>query len=175
MKSRRTVLALAMLVLAPSALVPGCANEENNKWLGAGIGAGVGVLAGRALAPKGSGATGAILGGVIGGVAGYAIAGGFGSKATEEQKKSPEFKQASSEFDQGVEAKKAGNDQAALGHYTKASQLAPDQPESYNNAGLIYLERGDKGLAEANFRKALEVDPKFEPARTNLEKMGLTP
>lgn len=175
MKSRPAVLALTLLVLAPAALLPGCANPDNNKWLGAGIGAGAGALAGHAIAGKGHGTAGTIIGAVVGGVAGYAIAGGFGSKASDEEKASPGFQQASNEFDKGAEAKKSGNDQAALDHYTKASQLAPDQPESYNNAGIIYLDRGDKTNAEAMFRKALEVDPTFEPAKTNLQKMGLAP
>jgi tetratricopeptide (TPR) repeat protein len=175
MKTRATAWALTVLVLVPVALAPGCKSDEDNKWLGAGIGAVAGGLAGRAMGGQKNKAGGTIIGAVVGGVAGYAIAGGFGSDASEEEKKSPAFQQANSEFDAGVAAKKSGNDQAALQHYAAASQHSPDQPEPYNNAGLIYLEQGDKTHAELSFRRALAVDPKFEPARTNLQKMGLTP
>ncbi len=175
MTTRAKAWALTLLVLVPVALTPGCASDDDNKWLGAGVGAVAGGLAGRAIGGKNNRTGGTIIGAVVGGVAGYAIAGGFGSDATEEEKASPGYQQANQEFDKGVEAKKAGNDQAALQHYTAASQHSPDQPEPYNNAGLIYLGQGDKTNAELNFRRALSVDPKFEPARSNLEKMGLRP
>ncbi len=164
---------LALLAAAASAFAPGCQNQENNKWLGAGIGAGAGALAGRWLAPKGKGTGGAIIGAIVGGVAGYAIAGGFGSHATEQQRSNPSFQQANHEFDQGVTAQQNGDDHAAMQHFDKAQQLAPEQPEPYNNAGIIYLNQGDKANAEAMFRKALAVDPNYAPARQNLEKMGL--
>jgi len=166
-----SVKSAALLALA--ALVPGCANSENNKWLGAGIGAGAGLLAGRALAPKGKGTAGAIIGAVVGGVAGYAVAGGFGGKASEARKAEPEFQEASGEFDAGQAAKKQGDDAAALDHYKKATSLAPEQPEPYNNAGMIYLGQGDRAKAEEMFRKALAADPDFEPAKVNLRKMGV--
>ena len=173
MKNRAIATLLSVLMLVPASLVAGCQNSENDKWLGAGIGATAGALAGRALGGKKNKTGGTIIGAVIGGVAGYAIAGGFGSGATEEERARPEFRQANNEFNSGVEAKKAGDDHGALGHYSAASRLTPDQPEPYNNAGLIYLGQGDRANAEANFRKALEVDPSFQPARSNLENMGL--
>jgi tetratricopeptide (TPR) repeat protein len=173
MKFKKT--AVVLVVVASALVAQGCKNPDDNKWLGAGIGAGVGVLAGRALAPKGHGAAGAIIGGLAGGVAGYAIAGGFGSKATPEQKADPAFQKANKEFDAGVEAKKSGDDAKALQHYDKAATLAPEQPEPYNNAGLIYLGQGDDANAEAMFRKALAADPNYAPAKQNLEKMGLKP
>lgn len=173
--SRKSSVAVVVAALVSSALLPGCANPDNNKWLGAGIGAGGGAVAGRAIAGKGHGLAGAVIGGVVGGVAGYAIAGGFGSKATTEQKADPKYQRANQEFDAGVQAKQSGNDQAALQHYQAATRLAPEQPEPYNNAGLIYLGQNDRVNAEANFRLALQADPSYQPAKDNLTKMGLTP
>jgi len=173
MTSKKPVALVAIAALGAAALLPGCQNPDNDKWLGAGIGAGAGFLAGRALAPKGKGTGGAIIGALVGGVAGYAIAGGFGSHASETQKKDPAFQQANGEFDKGVSAQKNGDDTAAMQHFDNAQKLAPEQPEPYNNAGIIYLNQGDKSNAEAMFRKALQVDPSYAPAKQNLEKMGL--
>jgi tetratricopeptide (TPR) repeat protein len=175
MKVTKSAACLVLVSLASGALLPGCegmSESEKQTWSTVG-GAAAGALAGRAIAGKKNKTGGTIIGAVVGGLAGYALSGGFGSGATEEQKKDPAFQQANGEFDKGMEAKKAGNDQAALQHYTTASKMAPDQPEPYNNAGLIYLEQGDRANAEAMFRKAIAVDAEYEPAKINLEKMGL--
>jgi Tfp pilus assembly protein PilF len=171
----KRLLVVAALAVAAAPLLAGCQNPDNNKWLGAGIGVAAGGLGGRAIAGKKHKTAGTLIGAVVGGVAGFAIAGGFGSNASEEQRSSSSFQQANSEFEAGRQAKTSGNNTAALQHYEAAGRLAPDQPESYNNAGLIYLEQGDRANAEQNFRRALTVDPDFQPARTNLQQMGLAP
>jgi tetratricopeptide (TPR) repeat protein len=173
MRTTKRALALTALVAANALALPACKTDSENQMLGASIGAIAGAFAGREIAGKKNRTGGTIIGAVIGGVAGYAIAGGFGSKATPEEQAKPEFQQANKEFDAGVAAKTAGDEQAAMAHYTEASRLAPEQPEPYNNQGLIFLEKGDRVNAEASFRKALTVDPEFEPAKTNLQKMGL--
>lgn len=173
MTIRRKGLALAGLLAAQTLALPACKSEDDTKLLGAAIGAAAGAAAGRAAGGKKNKTGGTIIGAVVGGVAGYLIAGAFGGNATPEEKAKPEFQEANKEFDQGVAAKEAGDEQAAMAHYKEASRLAPEQPEPYNNAGLIYLENGDRTNAEASFRKALAVDPAFEPAKTNLQKMGL--
>ena len=174
MRTTTRALALTALVAAQALALPACKSEDDTKLLGAAIGAAAGAAAGRKAGGKKNKTGGAIIGAVVGGVAGYLIAGAFGGNATPEEKAKPEFQEANKEFDQGVAAKEAGDDQAAMTHYKEASRLAPEQPEPYNNAGLIYLESGDRTNAEASFRKALTVDPEFEPAKTNLQKMGLT-
>jgi tetratricopeptide (TPR) repeat protein len=175
MKPRNTALALAVLVLVPVTFGPGCQSQGDSQLLGAGIGAVAGGLGGRAISGKGNRTLGTVVGAVVGGVAGYVIGGQFGENATPEQQKNPHFVQATNEFDAGMQARQAGDSNAALQHYTTATQLAPEQPEPYNNAGLIYLEQGDRANAEAMFRKALAADPNYEPARTNLRQMGVTP
>ncbi len=172
----RRVAAVVALSLVPSMLLPGCEGMSSGekKATGAGAGAVIGGIAGYFAGGKHHRAGGTIIGAVIGGVAGYALAGGFGSDAPAERKQDPNFQQANKEFDAGVQAKNSGDSAGAMQHYQQAQQLAPDQPEPYNNAGLIYLEQGDRANAEASFRKALQVDPNYEPAKTNLQKMGLT-
>lgn len=175
MLSRKSTGLLAVLVLVPSLMLPACKSDgSNDKWIGAGVGTAVGALAGRAVAGKKNKTAGTIIGAVVGGVAGYAIAGGFGSKASAAERQTQSFKQANGEFDAGRAAQEKGDKEMALAHYKAASNAAPEHPEPYNNAGLIYLEQGDRANAEASFRKAVEVDPEFEPARQNLQQMGVS-
>ncbi len=47
----------------------------------------------------------------------------------------------------------------------------PNIPEVYNSLGLIYAEQNNKQEAIVNFRKALQINPGFEPARNNLLKI----
>jgi tetratricopeptide (TPR) repeat protein len=165
-----------VLPLLAAALLAGCEgmNETGKRTLATVGGAAAGALGGRAIAGKKNKTGGTIIGAVVGGVAGYALAGGFGGNATEAQRSTASFQQASREFDAGVQAKDAGDAAAALDHYKTAARIEPEQPEPYNNAGLIYLEQGDRGNAEAMFRKALAADPSYEPAKDNLRKMGLS-
>jgi tetratricopeptide (TPR) repeat protein len=170
--ARRVVVVAA---LASACGLSGCKSDENDPWVGAGVGAGAGALAGRSLAPRGRGTGGAVAGTVIGGVAGFAVAGGFGSSSTPEQRASPAFQQANSEFTAAQEAGRSGDRATALQHYEMATRLSPAQPEPYNNAGLLYLEQGDRLNAETMFRKAVAANPDYGPALTNLQMMGLSP
>lgn len=56
----------------------------------------------------------------------------------------------------------------ALQEFSKVAALAPTDPTSYKDLGLINLELRDTTDAEANFKKALEVNPKYIPARIYL-------
>lgn len=174
MITKRPRAILATVVAAT--LLAGCegmSETEKHTWSAVG-GAAAGGLLGRAVAGKKNKTAGTVIGAVAGGVAGYAISGGFGGSASDAQRASPSFQQAGREFDAGVQAKNSGDDAAALDHYRNAQRIEPEQPEPYNNAGLIYLEQGDRTNAEAMFRKALEVDPNCQAAKDNLRKMGLS-
>jgi Tfp pilus assembly protein PilF len=46
----------------------------------------------------------------------------------------------------------------------------PNLPEVYNTMGLIYAEQNRRPEAIAQFRKALEINPNFAPAQSNLRK-----
>jgi tetratricopeptide (TPR) repeat protein len=175
MNSKKTLAALAVLVLAPATFGPGCQSKGDSQLLGAGLGAVAGGVAGHAIGGRKHHTAGTIIGAVVGGVGGYLIGGQFGTNATPEEQASPQYRQASTEFDAGSQAHASGNEQAAVQHYQEASRLCPQDPVPYNNAGVSYLAQGDKRNAEMMFRKALEVDPEFDPAKTNLRQMGLTP
>lgn len=49
--------------------------------------------------------------------------------------------------------------------------MYPQEANLYDSIGEFYLRKGDKEQAIAFYRKALEVDPKFENAKQALERL----
>ncbi len=47
-------------------------------------------------------------------------------------------------------------------------------PGVYNNLGLVYLKLGERRLALAQFRKAVEQDPNFAPGHANIGALALS-
>lgn len=70
-------------------------------------------------------------------------------------------------FNLGVVHKKLGQPFEALDAFEKASELAPDQAEIWNEIGLIYDEMGKVSAAENFYKKALELSPEFASAWNN--------
>jgi len=56
----------------------------------------------------------------------------------------------------------------ALDEYVAAQNYNADRPEGHLNLGNLYALRGDAGRAQAEFGKALEIDPTSVEARVNL-------
>ena len=48
----------------------------------------------------------------------------------------------------------------ALDELKLSLQVKPDMPEAYNLRGLIYASLGDTALAEASFRRGLQINPR---------------
>ena len=46
---------------------------------------------------------------------------------------------------------------------------------AYNNRGWAYKNRGDREKAIADYRKALEIDPSHELAKSSLKALGVEP
>jgi Flp pilus assembly protein TadD len=65
------------------------------------------------------------------------------------------------ELDRGNAALAAGNVDEAVLLYEGVAAKAPDIPQVQHNLGLAYRKKGDLPKAEAAFRKAAELDPKF--------------
>ncbi len=59
----------------------------------------------------------------------------------------------------------------AVEEYTALQQSTGDQPESHLNMALLYTAEGALDKAEAAYRKAIERDPQFIPARVNLANL----
>ncbi len=56
----------------------------------------------------------------------------------------------------------------ALEEFIAAERFNADRPESVSNLGTLALERGDVVLAEAQFKRAIALDPRYTPAVANL-------
>ena len=70
----------------------------------------------------------------------------------------------------GIALKRNGKTKAALEHYLEAIRLQPRFVEAINNLGRLYLDEGRLEEAKASFRRALDINPGFTPARVNLER-----
>jgi tetratricopeptide (TPR) repeat protein/transcriptional regulator with XRE-family HTH domain len=58
-----------------------------------------------------------------------------------------------------------------IAYYTEALELQPEMVQALNNRGVAYLERGSVGdlaRAEADFNRAVTLDPAFGTAKLNL-------
>ncbi len=61
-------------------------------------------------------------------------------------------------FNEGLEAQKAANYDAAIAAFTKAAEVDPKCTQCYNNIGLGHTSKKDYDKAEAAYKKALEID-----------------
>ncbi|MFZ2089776.1 MAG: response regulator [Desulfobaccales bacterium] len=69
----------------------------------------------------------------------------------------------------------AGEFEVARVYAKKAIFIKYNRPEAYNILGGICEAKGDRHEAETNYRVALEMDPTYEPARKNLERVTSRP
>ena len=60
---------------------------------------------------------------------------------------------------------------AALAEVVDAEMASADLPGAQLNLGILRLRSGDPGQAERDYRRALELDPGFTPARFNLANL----
>lgn len=81
----------------------------------------------------------------------------------------------------GIALRRQGKIEEALTEYQKVRKLDPDDEAVYYNMGKAYLELSKKNDSPSSvqkavkcFRKAVEMDPEFEEALKELEKLGKT-
>jgi tetratricopeptide (TPR) repeat protein len=73
----------------------------------------------------------------------------------------------------GVPAERLGAEQRAalaraLDEYAAIQRFNADRPEAHASLGSLHAERGQRAEAEAAYRQALALDPRFVPAAVNL-------
>jgi len=69
----------------------------------------------------------------------------------------------------------AGEFEVARVYAKKAIFIKYNRPEAYNMLGGICEAKGDRQEAETNYRVALEMDPTYQPAGKNLERVTSRP
>jgi lipoprotein NlpI len=57
----------------------------------------------------------------------------------------------------------------AMFHFAETIRISPDYVETYNKIGMILAEQGKYYKAKVFFSRALQLDPGFSEARTNLD------
>jgi Flp pilus assembly protein TadD len=70
----------------------------------------------------------------------------------------------------GHAARKAGRTAEALAHYRSALDAEPDSAEANSVYGLMLLQLGRAGEAEAPLRRAVEIAPSHAAFRMNLAR-----
>ena len=61
----------------------------------------------------------------------------------------------------------SGDRESAIAAFCHAVEAHPNHPQSYGNIGICYANMGRKLEALEAFDRALELDPKYEPALVN--------
>jgi tetratricopeptide (TPR) repeat protein len=61
---------------------------------------------------------------------------------------------------------------AAAEHAVRFVALAPDDPEAHDLLGRVWASQGKLDAAEAQFEKALQIDPRYDDAREHLKAIG---
>jgi len=64
-----------------------------------------------------------------------------------------------------------GQDARALAEYVEALRLKPDLPTAHLNIAVLLIKEGRFAEARAHLQTALSIDPRYEPARTLLERL----
>ena len=59
----------------------------------------------------------------------------------------------------------------ALACLSRVALLQPGNPVAHLNLGHVYQAMGQSDMAKASYQKALDVAPKFTPARTALDRL----
>lgn len=164
----------------------GCASRRNNT--GAAIGGASGAVIGGVIGSKsGSWGKGALIGAGAGALLGYVVANETDPKNDRYDAPPPPppprerpVTQADPLESRKAEANRqflvamAAKDMATTEYHLRESLSLYPTPQAHNNLGLVYLDQGDRDRARENFRAALSLDPKYEPALQNLEKLGAT-
>ena len=68
----------------------------------------------------------------------------------------------------GLAALKAGNKDAAIEEFKKATELDPKDSQGFFDLGVAYIQSKDYGSAIAPLKKALELDPNLTAAHRPL-------
>jgi predicted Zn finger-like uncharacterized protein len=100
--------------------------------------------------------------------AGVADAGTADAGAGGPGKRPAQARDFDSYLREGDRLRERGKAQAAMNAYDKAAELSPDRAEPYAGRGLVHLDLGDDSLAEAEFLRALKLNPRYGVALMGL-------
>ncbi len=95
---------------------------------------------------------------------------GGGAVVSTSELKIPE--KAQKEFDKGVDAFSAGDNNKAEASFKKAIEDYPKYANAYNNLGVLYMKTSQPAQAKEAFAKSVAIDDKFVPGYVNLARLS---
>ncbi len=162
---------LKVMMLGAAALAcSACATVEQQR--AATTGAMIGAAAGAAIgADSGQAAEGAVIGGAIGALAGAILAENNAVQASGPAYHRRACAGGAPYFNR---ARHARNMDRQIMLMRQGLSYCPNNPAAHNDLGVALLVRGAPGdvrEARMHFRRALALDPGYEPARRNLMRL----
>ncbi|NPA91991.1 MAG: tetratricopeptide repeat protein [Chloroflexi bacterium] len=83
-----------------------------------------------------------------------------------------QLRRAFDALQKGLQALQAERAEEAVEHFREGLKHAPDSPILWSNLGVAHMLGGRWDDAERALQQALALDPSYEPARFNLEKLA---
>jgi len=158
--------AIAVMMLL---LLSACATsyQERTAAQGAVIGATAGAVIG---AQSDHVAEGAVIGGALGALAGAVIAEGRQNRVDTSGSRyhRPACHEGAGYFDR---ANRAGDIDRKIYLLQQGLRYCPNNPAAHNDLGVALVLSGDRAAARTHFRYALRIDPDYEPAQRNLDRL----
>jgi hypothetical protein len=170
--------ALALsLALGSAVVLPAC---RMNERLSGTIMGGVGGAALGGLATGSFG--GVVVGAGIGALAGYLVGDYIADQRERGVNSSNRWSGSATDVlvvngearDAYERGRRAATAEEARAAYEESARLDPTRPEPYNALGVSMLASGDRDAARAWFRRSLDADPAYGPARHNLDRLDRT-
>jgi osmotically inducible lipoprotein OsmB len=164
-----------VFALLPALALSGCCCWEKENRDGAVTGGLLGAAGGAIIgAMTGSWVWGALIGAGTGALAGYVIADNSQKyRRSPPAHGSPESEARSrGEADREFQVAMDSKDSATANYHLRRSIEIYPTPAAHNNLGLLQLQGGEREAARASFRQAILLDPGYEPALNNLERLG---
>ncbi|RMG91905.1 MAG: tetratricopeptide repeat protein [Zetaproteobacteria bacterium] len=159
---KRTMILFAIPLLITACATP---HQERTTTTGAIIGATAGAVIG---SQSDRTAEGAIIGGVLGGLTGAII-------GQDDQIHAGQARYHRTRCPGGERffrmAQRERNMHEKIELMQKGLRYCPNNPAAHNDLGVAYMRVGNRKAAISHFRRALQLEPAYEPARRNLLRL----
>jgi len=154
---------IPLILLLSSCATP---HQERTTTTGALIGATAGAVIG---SQSDHTAEGAVIGGVIGGLAGAIIGDDQRTHAAAPRYHRRNCPGGESYFRR---AQHEHNLHEKIELMQQGIRYCPNNPAAHNDLGVAYMRLGNRQQAARHFNRALQIDPYYQPARANLNRLN---
>jgi len=161
----KQIISISMILMLSACATP---YQQRTSAQGAAIGAAAGAVIGH---QSGNAAEGAVIGGALGALAGAVLA---EQRENGVRTSGPRYhrracREGAKYFDQAHRTQRLDRKIHLL---KKGLRYCPNNPAAHNDLGVALVLRGDAREARAHFNRALRLDPNYQPARRNLDRLS---